>query len=55
MMPATTLLLILGDLPPSGNRLNIGDPFKSTSPIENKRHTDAHQPLDGSGKVIRTQ
>jgi hypothetical protein len=40
-----TTLLGFGDLPPSGSRLNIDDSFKSTSPIENKRHTNAHQPL----------
>jgi hypothetical protein len=39
------LLLISGDLGPSGHRTGIGDPSKSKMHVENKSHTNAHQPL----------
>src|SRR6266576_3423883 len=39
------LLLISVDLAPPGTRLNTGDSFKSKTVVDNKRHTNAHQPL----------
>ena len=39
------LLLISVDLAPPGTRLNTGDSFKSKTGVDNKRHTNAHQPL----------
>jgi len=38
------LLLLSVDLAPSGTRLNTGDSFKSKTNVDNKRHTNAHQP-----------
>jgi hypothetical protein len=38
------LLLLSVDLAPSGTRLNTGDSFKSKTDVDNKRHTNAHQP-----------
>src|SRR6266576_2299040 len=39
------LLLISVDLAPPGTRLNTGYSFKSKTGVDNKRHTNAHQPL----------
>jgi len=39
------LLLILADLRLFQTLMNAEDTFKSSSRIENKRHTGAHQPL----------
>ena len=39
------LLLISVDLAPPGIRLNTVDSFKSKTGVDNKRHTNAHQPL----------
>ena len=45
--PSVLLLLLLlsVDLAPSGTRLNAGNSFKSKTGVDNKRHTNAHQPL----------
>jgi hypothetical protein len=53
-MPATTLLLVFADLAPSVSRLDIGDPFKSTGPVENKRHTKARQPITSYSAIGAT-
>src|SRR5208283_872428 len=39
------MLLLSVDLAPPGTRLNTGDSFKSKTDVDNKRHTNAHQPL----------
>src|ERR1700741_2899718 len=39
------LLLLSVDLAPPGTRLNTGDLFKSKTGDDNKRHSNAHQPL----------
>ena len=42
---ATTLATTFGRFGPSRNRLNTGDSFKPKTGVDNKRHTNAHQPL----------
>jgi hypothetical protein len=40
-----SMLLLSVDLAPPGTCLNTGDSFKSKTGLDNKRHTNAHQPL----------
>jgi hypothetical protein len=38
-------------LAPWGTRLNTGDSFKSKTDVDNKRHTNAHQPLTSHSPI----
>src|SRR6202162_4320011 len=38
------MLLLSVDLAPSGTSINTGDSFKSKTDVDNKTHTNAHQP-----------
>jgi hypothetical protein len=51
--PSVLLLLLLLslDLAPPGTRLNTGDSFKSKTGVDNKRHTNAHQPLTSHSPI----
>ena len=45
------LLLLSVDLAPWGTRSNTGDSFKSKTDVDNKRHTNAHQPLTSHSPI----